>query len=79
MLSILSGTALTLTDSLPVPIGDRTLGKIMANGTLLGLPAAVWWTVVFALAGIYVLHLSGHRPAHGGDRRQRGGGALLGH
>ena len=58
MLSILSGTALTLTDSLPVPIGDRTLGKIMANGSLLGLPAAVWWTVIFALAGIYVLHLS---------------------
>jgi ribose transport system permease protein len=70
MLSILSGTALTLTQSLPVPIGNRALGQIMANGTLLGLPAAVWWTAGFALAGIYILHMSvigRHMAATGGN------------
>jgi len=70
MLSILSGTALTVTGSLPVPIGNRTLGQIMANGTLLGLPAAVWWAALFALAGIYILHLSvigRHMAATGGN------------
>lgn len=70
MLSILSGTALTLTDSLPVPIGDRTLGFIVANGWVLGLPAAVWWTIGFALVGIYILHMSvigRHMAATGGN------------
>lgn len=70
MLSILSGTALTITNSLPVPIGDRTLGMIMSNGTLLGLPAALWWTILFAAAGIYILQFSvlgRHMAATGGN------------
>lgn len=70
MMSILSGTALTLTNSLPVPIGDRSLSLIMSNGTLLGLPAAIWWTAGFALLGFYILHLSvigRHMAATGGN------------
>ncbi len=58
MLSILSGTALTITGTLPVPIGDRTLGLVLANGNFLGLPAAVWWTLAFAVAGFYILHMT---------------------
>jgi ribose/xylose/arabinose/galactoside ABC-type transport system permease subunit len=70
MMSILSGTALTLTNSLPVPIGDRALGQIMSNGNLLGLPAAIWWTIGFAVVGFYILHLSvlgRHMAATGGN------------
>ncbi|OEO33187.1 hypothetical protein VW23_007840, partial [Devosia insulae DS-56] len=70
MMSILSGTALTLTNSLPVPIGDRTLGQIMSNGTLLGLPAAIWWTIGFASVGFYILNISvigRHMAATGGN------------
>lgn len=70
MMSILSGTALTLTNSLPVPIGDRALGIIMSNGSLLGLPAAIWWTLGFAATGFYVLNLSvigRHMAATGGN------------
>ncbi len=70
MLSVLSGTALTITNSLPVPIGDRTLGMVLSNGTLLGLPAALWWTLIFAGAGIYVLQFSvlgRHMAATGGN------------
>lgn len=58
MLSILSGTALTITNSLPVPIGDRTLGIILSNGSFLGMPAALWWTLIFGVAGIYILQFS---------------------
>ena len=70
MLSVLSGTALTITNSLPVPIGDRTLGNFLSNGTFVGLPAALWWTLAFALAGGYVLHVSltgRHMAATGGN------------
>jgi ribose/xylose/arabinose/galactoside ABC-type transport system permease subunit len=70
MMSILSGTALTLTNSLPVPIGDRALGQIMSNGNLLGLPAAIWWTISFAAVGYYILSLSAvgrHMAAAGGN------------
>lgn len=70
MMSILSGTALTVTNSLPVPIGDRSLGQIMSNGTLLGLPAAIWWTAGFAVVGFYILNLSvigKHMAATGGN------------
>lgn len=58
MLSILSGTALTITNSLPVPIGNRTLGMVLSNGSFLGLPAALWWTLIFAAIGIYILQFS---------------------
>jgi ribose transport system permease protein len=58
MLSVLRGLALSFTGSMPVPIVDRDYVDILAGGTLLGVPAPIWWTLVTVLAGFYLLHMS---------------------
>jgi ribose transport system permease protein len=58
MLSVLRGLALSFTGSMPVPIVDKTYVKILAGGSLLGVPAPIWWTLVTVLIGFYLLHMS---------------------
>jgi ribose transport system permease protein len=58
MLSVLRGLALSFTGSMPVPIVDRGYVEILAGGTLLGIPAPIWWTLATVLVGFYLLHMS---------------------
>ena len=58
MLSVFSGGALTLTDTMPVPIVDDSIGTLLWNGQFLSVPAPIWWTLVTVLVGGFLLHLS---------------------
>jgi ribose/xylose/arabinose/galactoside ABC-type transport system permease subunit len=70
MLSVYSGTALTLTNSLPVPFASPLLADILVQGRLMGIAAPIWWTIVFGAVGSYLLHASligRHMLAVGGN------------
>jgi ribose transport system permease protein len=58
MLSVLRGLALSFTGSMPVPIVNKGYVEVMAGGTLLGIPAPIWWTFATVIVGFYLLHLS---------------------
>lgn len=58
MLSVLRGLALSFTGSMPVPIVDREYVEVLAGGTMLGIPAPIWWTLVTVVAGFYLLHMT---------------------
>jgi ribose transport system permease protein len=58
MLSVFSGAALTVTNTMPVPIVDNGLNNALWNGSLLTVAAPVWWTLLIVLAGYYLLHVS---------------------
>ncbi len=58
MLSVLSGVALTITGTRPVPIVSETFSTVLWDGTVFGLPAPIVWTLAVAVAGYYVLHLT---------------------
>jgi ribose/xylose/arabinose/galactoside ABC-type transport system permease subunit len=58
MLSVLSGLALTVTNTMPVPIVDDRFNLIFWNGQLVGVPASVIWTLIVAVIGFALLHLS---------------------
>jgi len=58
MLSVLRGLALSFTGSMPVPIVNKPYVEVMAGGTLLGVPAPIWWTLATVIVGFYLLHLS---------------------
>jgi ribose transport system permease protein len=55
MLSVLSGIALTMTNTRPVPIIDDSYSDSLWNGSLLGAPAPIWWTLLIAVTGYYIL------------------------
>ncbi len=58
MLSVFSGGALTLTDTMPVPIVEDSIGTLLWNGQFLAIPAPIWWTLGTMLIGVFLLHLS---------------------
>ncbi|WP_284946547.1 ABC transporter permease [Acidisoma cladoniae] len=58
MLSIFSGAALTVTNTMPVPIVEDGINNVLWNGSLLGIAAPVWWTLLVVVAGFYLLHVS---------------------
>ncbi len=58
MMGILSGLALTVTNTMPVSIIDDEFNGLFWNGSIWGLPVPVAWTVLIAAAGFYLLHLS---------------------
>lgn len=58
MLSVLSGLALTVSGTMPVPIIDTGFADVFWNARLLGLPVPIWWTAVIVAAGYYLLHLT---------------------
>ncbi|WP_419730267.1 ABC transporter permease [Lichenicola sp.] len=58
MLSVFSGGAMTLTDTMPVPIVDDLLSTTFWNGQIAGVPMPIWWTVVTVLIGVFLLHFS---------------------
>jgi ribose transport system permease protein len=58
MLSVLSGLALTVTGTMPVPIVDDGYSDALWNARLLGLPAPILWTVLIVILGYYLLHVS---------------------
>jgi ribose transport system permease protein len=59
MLSMLSGLALTVTNTMPVPIVDDRFNQTFWNAQfLLGVPAPVIWTLIVAVIGFALLHLS---------------------
>jgi len=55
MLSVLSGAALTVTDTRPVPIIDNAFSDSLWNSSFIGVPAPIWWTILVAAAGYYIL------------------------
>jgi ribose transport system permease protein len=58
MLSVFSGAALTVTNTMPVPIGSPAFNDVFWNASLLGIAAPVWWTALTVLVGFYLLHVS---------------------
>ena len=58
MLSVLSGIALTVTGTRPVPIVSTAFSSILWDGQVFGVPIPIVWTLCVALAGYYVLHLT---------------------
>jgi ribose transport system permease protein len=58
MLSVLSGVALTVTGTRPVPIASTAFSSILWDGQVFGIPIPIVWTLCVALAGFYVLHLT---------------------
>jgi len=58
MLSVLSGVALTVTGTRPVPIVSTAFSSILWDGQVFGIPNPIVWTLCVALAGYYVLHLT---------------------
>jgi ribose transport system permease protein len=58
MLSMLSGLALTVTNTMPVPIVDDRFNQTFWNAQFLGVPAPVIWTLIVAIIGFALLHLS---------------------
>jgi ribose transport system permease protein len=58
MLSVLSGVALTITDTRPVPIISNEFANFLWEGTVVNIPAPIVWTFGAAVAGFYVLHLT---------------------
>ena len=58
MLSVLSGLALTVTDTMPVPIVSDGYSDALWNARLFGLPVPILWTAVIVVVGYYLLHLS---------------------
>lgn len=55
MLSVLSGIALTVTNTRPVPIVEDNFSNILWNGSFMGLPAPIFWTILVAGIGYYIL------------------------
>ena len=58
MLSVLSGVALTVTGTRPVPIVSTAFSSILWDGNVFGIPIPIVWTLCVAFAGYYVLHLT---------------------
>jgi len=56
MLGIARGTALLLTDAKPVLINDPNYYAIFGEGSILGIPAPVLWTIVALAIGAVLLH-----------------------
>jgi ribose transport system permease protein len=58
MLSVFSGAALTVTNTMPVPIVQDSINNVLWNGSFLGIAAPVWWTLLVVALGFYLLHVS---------------------
>ncbi len=52
------GLAMLLTDTKPVIITDRTYDTVFGEGSLLGVPAPIAWTLLTVVAGSLLLHAS---------------------
>ena len=58
MLSILSGLALTVTNTMPVPIVDELFNLAFWNAQFIVFRRSVIWTLIVAVIGFALLHLS---------------------
>ena len=58
MLSVLSGVALTVTATRPVPIVSPGFSETLWDARLLGVPVPICWTLLVAAVGFYALHLT---------------------
>ena len=57
-LSIARGIAMIVTGTRPVIISDITYYRLFGEGSFLGIPAPICWTVIVAACGIVLLHFS---------------------
>ena len=55
-LSAARGLALMVTNTKPVIITDETYFKVFGEGSLLGIPAPIAWTIAAMIVGILLLH-----------------------
>jgi ribose/xylose/arabinose/galactoside ABC-type transport system permease subunit len=58
MLGVARGIALLVTDTRPVLIANAPYFQIFGEGSVLGLPISVIWTVAVVLIGVVILHKS---------------------
>jgi len=56
MMMIARGLAMIVTNTVPVPITNQGLDDFFGGGSLLGLPAPIFWTVVVVVLGVVGLH-----------------------
>ena len=57
-LSIARGIAMIVTGTRPVIISDTAYYQLFGEGSVLGVPVPIFWTLVVAIGGIVMLHLS---------------------
>ena len=57
-LSIARGIAMIVTGTRPVIISDTAYYQLFGEGSVLGVPVPIFWTLVVAIGGIVLLHLS---------------------
>jgi ribose transport system permease protein len=72
-MSIFRGVALTVTNTKAVVIFDEAFPRVFSAGRMLGMPTAVWWTILFLILtfllfnhtafGNYVRSVGGNRTA----------------
>jgi ribose transport system permease protein len=55
MLGIAKGTAMWITDTAPIPIGNELYNDIFGSGNLGPVPSLIIWTVVFLIGGHILL------------------------
>jgi len=58
MLGVARGVAMFITNTRPVIISDQDYWAIFGEGVFAGISAPIIWTVVVAVMGVYLLHLS---------------------
>lgn len=58
MLIVLAGAAMTLTGTRSIPIVNPGFQSIFWSGSLLGIPAPIWWILIVTVIGLYLLHFT---------------------
>src|SRR5262249_56555558 len=61
-LSAARGLALMVTNTKPVIITDETYFSVFGEGSFLGMPAPIAWTLAATIVGILLLHYHVLRP-----------------
>lgn len=70
MMQIVRGSAMWITDTSAVPIGNETFCKIFGIGDVAGIPVLILWTVVFYIVGVLIFNktpFGRHTLATGGN------------
>jgi ribose transport system permease protein len=56
MMNVVRGSAMWVTDTAPVPIGNTTFTTIFGTGYVGGVPVLLLWTIVFIVIGVILLN-----------------------
>lgn len=56
MMGIARGTALLVTDTQAIPVENPTFWALFGEGSIAGMPAPVFFTILTLIVGVYILH-----------------------